>query len=174
MLVAGNAASACHNNMQAVMPETKLKRPLFWPFLDTEKVKRSLSPDCNVVNEQSGSTIEFCNVSNTAMIERIISHEEVEMSNLNEVESRIRKKKRLTDMQVHALESSFDTNRKLEAERKQKLAQRLGLEPRQVAVWFQNRRARSKTKHLEHDFALLKSKYHSMLAETHKLRSEVC
>lgn len=172
MLMAGNAASAGGHVVQ--VPVETRKRPVFWPFGGRETVKSLSSADCNGVNEQhSGSTTEFCNMSNTAMIGRMVSHEEVEISNLNEVESRIRKKKRLTDAQVHALESSFEANKKLDADRKQKLADRLGLESRQVAVWFQNRRARSKTKHLEHDFALLQSKYHSILAETHKLRSEV-
>lgn len=170
---AGSTSSACSNIMQAL--ET-MKRPLFWPFLDAERV-RSLSPDHNVVNEQSASTCELYNVSNTAMMEMMLrgneyNNEEVEI-NMNEGESRMRKKKRLTGEQVRALEGSFEADKKLEAERKQQLAQRLGLEPRQVAVWFQNRRARSKTKHLEHDFALLKSKYHYIVAETHKLRSEV-
>ncbi|CAE5965758.1 unnamed protein product [Arabidopsis arenosa] len=90
------------------------------------------------------------------------------------------KKRRLTTEQVHLLEKSFETENKLEPERKTQLAKKLGLQPRQVAVWFQNRRARWKTKQLERDYDLLKSTYDQLLSnydsivkDNDKLRSEV-
>jgi homeobox-leucine zipper protein len=75
------------------------------------------------------------------------------------------KKRRLTPEQVLMLERSFEEENKLEPERKIELARRLGLQPRQVAVWFQNRRARWKTKQLERDFDRLKSSYDSLLSD---------
>ncbi|XP_022752034.1 homeobox-leucine zipper protein ATHB-6-like [Durio zibethinus] len=72
------------------------------------------------------------------------------------------KKRRLSVDQVKALEKNFEVENKLEPERKMKLAQELGLQPRQVAVWFQNRRARWKTKQLERDYGLLKSSYETL------------
>ncbi|KAK6928316.1 Leucine zipper, homeobox-associated [Dillenia turbinata] len=90
------------------------------------------------------------------------------------------KKRRLTPEQIHLLEKSFEAENKLEPEKKTQLAKKLGLQPRQVAVWFQNRRARWKTKQLERDYDLLKSSYdslrsdyESMVKENEKLKSEV-
>ncbi|XP_073155655.1 homeobox-leucine zipper protein ATHB-16-like [Henckelia pumila] len=72
------------------------------------------------------------------------------------------KKRRLTVDQVKALEKSFEVENKLEPERKVKLAKEIGLQPRQVAVWFQNRRARYKTKQLERDYGILKANFDNL------------
>ncbi|KAH9611899.1 hypothetical protein KSS87_002624 [Heliosperma pusillum] len=90
------------------------------------------------------------------------------------------KKRRLTIEQVEFLEKSFGTENKLEPERKDQLAKELGLQPRQVAIWFQNRRARWKNKQTEKDFDTLqasynslKSNYESLLKEKANLKAEV-
>lgn len=90
------------------------------------------------------------------------------------------KKRRLTPEQVHLLERSFEEENKLEPERKTELARKLGLQPRQVAVWFQNRRARWKTKTLERDFDRLKASFDALradhdalLQDNHRLLSQV-
>lgn len=90
------------------------------------------------------------------------------------------KKRRLTPEQVHLLEKSFEAENKLEPEKKSELAKKLGLQQRQVAVWFQNRRARWKTKQLERDYDRLKASYDALLADhdtllkdNDRLRSQV-
>ncbi|QHO03280.1 Homeobox-leucine zipper protein [Arachis hypogaea] len=72
------------------------------------------------------------------------------------------KKKRLRSDQVEFLEKSFEVDNKLEPERKFQLAKQIGLHPRQVAIWFQNRRARFKTKRIEKDFAALKQSFDTL------------
>ena len=90
------------------------------------------------------------------------------------------KNRRLTAGQVQFLERNFEVENKLEPERKNQLAKELGLQPRQVAIWFQNRRARFKTKQLEKDYDSLKASYDSLkadydciLKEKEKLKTEV-
>ncbi|RWW14836.1 hypothetical protein BHE74_00012704 [Ensete ventricosum] len=82
------------------------------------------------------------------------------------------KKRRLSAAQVRALERSFEVENKLEPERKLRLAQQLGLQPRQVAVWFQNRRARCKTKQLERDYAALEANYDALRLDYDSLRRD--
>uniref|UniRef100_A0A0E0M7H5 Homeobox-leucine zipper protein n=1 Tax=Oryza punctata TaxID=4537 RepID=A0A0E0M7H5_ORYPU len=81
------------------------------------------------------------------------------------------KKRRLSVEQVRTLERSFESGNKLEPERKAQLARALGLQPRQVAIWFQNRRARWKTKQLEKDFDALRRQLDAARAENDALLS---
>uniref|UniRef100_A0ACD5Y8K8 Uncharacterized protein n=1 Tax=Avena sativa TaxID=4498 RepID=A0ACD5Y8K8_AVESA len=82
------------------------------------------------------------------------------------------KKRRLSTEQVRALERSFEVENKLEPERKARLARDLGLQPRQVAVWFQNRRARWKTKQLERDYNALRHSYDALRLDHDALRRD--
>ncbi|XP_071703608.1 homeobox-leucine zipper protein ATHB-16 isoform X2 [Rutidosis leptorrhynchoides] len=82
------------------------------------------------------------------------------------------KKRRLSVEQVKALEKNFEMENKLEPDRKVKLARELGLQPRQVAVWFQNRRARWKTKQLERDYGVLKTSFDSLKHNYESLKHE--
>ncbi|KAL8267513.1 hypothetical protein R6Q59_004857 [Mikania micrantha] len=90
------------------------------------------------------------------------------------------KKRRLNMEQVKTLERNFELGNKLEPERKMQLARALGLQPRQIAIWFQNRRARWKTKQLEKDYDALKRQFEavkahndSLQSQNHKLQAEI-
>lgn len=81
------------------------------------------------------------------------------------------KKRRLNMEQVKTLEKNFELGNKLEPERKMQLARALGLQPRQIAIWFQNRRARWKTKQLEKDYEVLKRQFEAIKSENDALQA---
>ncbi|XP_039022039.1 putative homeobox-leucine zipper protein ATHB-51 [Hibiscus syriacus] len=83
------------------------------------------------------------------------------------------KKKRLTSDQLDSLERSFQEEIKLDPDRKMKLSRELGLQPIQIAVWFQNRRARWKSKQLERLYDTLKQEYDAVYSEKQNLEDEV-
>ncbi|KAG1331923.1 putative homeobox-leucine zipper protein HOX18 [Cocos nucifera] len=84
-----------------------------------------------------------------------------------------RKKLRLTNEQSMLLEDSFRSHNTLTSSRKHHLAQRLNLRPRQVEVWFQNRRARTKLKQTEMERELLKKTCESLMNENRRLKREL-
>uniref|UniRef100_A0A7N0UBE2 Homeobox domain-containing protein n=1 Tax=Kalanchoe fedtschenkoi TaxID=63787 RepID=A0A7N0UBE2_KALFE len=84
-----------------------------------------------------------------------------------------RKKLRLSKEQSQLLEESFRQNHTLNPKQKEELADRLNLRPRQVEVWFQNRRARSKLKQTEIECEYLKRWFGSLTEQNRKLQKEV-
>ncbi|KAG6410296.1 hypothetical protein SASPL_128354 [Salvia splendens] len=114
------------------------------------------------------------------MVYSSFDQEEFGEEYLDEYFNQQEKKRRLTVDQVQFLERSFEADNKLEPDRKIQLAKELRLQPRQIAVWFQNRRARWNTKQLETDYETfharyetLKTNYNNLLKENHKLKAEV-
>ena len=111
---------------------------------------------------------------------RSFDHDESGDDDMDEYFHQPEKKRRLSADQVRFLEKSFELENKLEPERKVQLAKDLGLQPRQVAIWFQNRRARWKTKQMERDYDslqasydCLKADYENLLKEKDRLKAEV-
>ncbi|KAK9058182.1 hypothetical protein SSX86_023022 [Deinandra increscens subsp. villosa] len=84
-----------------------------------------------------------------------------------------RKKLRLSKEQSAYLEESFKEHSTLNPKQKLALAKQLNLRPRQVEVWFQNRRARTKLKQTEVDFEYLKRCCETLTDENKRLRKEL-
>ncbi|KAJ7956335.1 Homeobox-leucine zipper protein [Quillaja saponaria] len=151
------------------------QQPLDGLFLSGSSSSSFLGPRSMVsfqdVNGEKGTGRSFF---------RSIDHEENGDDDFDEYFHHPEKKRRLGADQVQFLEKSFESDNKLEPERKIQLAKDLGLQPRQVAIWFQNRRARWKTKQLEKDYEALHASYDSLkvdyenlLKEKDKLKAEV-
>ena len=81
-------------------------------------------------------------------------------------------KRRFSDEQIKSLETMFETETRLEPRKKLQLARELGLQPRQVAIWFQNKRARWKSKQLERDYSILRANYNNLASRFDALKKE--
>ncbi|XP_064947757.1 homeobox-leucine zipper protein HOX19-like [Musa acuminata AAA Group] len=103
-----------------------------------------------------------------AEVERVSSRGSDEEEN-----SSGRKKLRLTREQSALLEDRFKEHTTLNPKQKQALAKDLNLRPRQVEVWFQNRRARTKLKQTEVDCEFLKKCYEALTNENQRLHKEL-
>ncbi|KAK4782645.1 hypothetical protein SAY86_007019 [Trapa natans] len=84
-----------------------------------------------------------------------------------------RKKLRLSREQSMVLEEMFKEYSTLNPKQKLALAEQLNLKPRQVEVWFQNRRARTKLKQTEVDCEYLKRYCENLTQENRRLQKEV-
>ncbi|XP_050374108.1 homeobox-leucine zipper protein HOX1-like [Argentina anserina] len=94
-------------------------------------------------------------------------------SEISNIKDGARKKLRLTKEQTTLLEDSFKRHSTLNPTQKHALAGLLHLKPRQVEVWFQNRRARTKLKQTEVDCEFLKKWCESLSNENRKLKKEL-
>ncbi|CAJ1975818.1 unnamed protein product [Sphenostylis stenocarpa] len=84
-----------------------------------------------------------------------------------------RKKLKLTKEQSATLEDIFKLHSTLNPAQKQALAEQLNLKHRQVEVWFQNRRARTKLKQTEVDCEFLKKCCEKLTDENLRLKKEL-
>ncbi|KAK8628798.1 hypothetical protein V6N13_009381 [Hibiscus sabdariffa] len=98
---------------------------------------------------------------------------EVERASDDEDNGSTRKKLRLSKQQSAFLEESFKQHNTLNPKQKLDLAKQLNLQPRQVEVWFQNRRARTKLKQTEVDCEYLKRCCETLTEENRRLQKEL-
>ncbi|KAM0925137.1 hypothetical protein ACQ4PT_004417 [Festuca glaucescens] len=139
-------------------------------------MKRQIKrPTRSKESPEPGEKLAFAETEN--MLEPYMEHDEAEYDDEDERAGALScglgaKKRRLALEQVRALERSFETDNKLDPERKARIARDLGLYPRQVAVWFQNRRARWKTKQLERDFNALRARHDALRSDCDALRRD--
>ncbi|XP_011073661.1 homeobox-leucine zipper protein HAT22 isoform X2 [Sesamum indicum] len=143
----------------------------------TTEPSLTLSLSGETFDQDSGAS-SFSNVS--VKRERETGGEEVEIervssraSDEDDDGSNGRKKLRLTKAQSALLEESFKHHSTLNPKQKQELARELKLRPRQVEVWFQNRRARTKLKQTEVDCEFLKKCCETLTDENRRLQKEL-
>lgn len=137
------------------------------------------------MEEETGVSVSSPNsaISSLSGNKRSVVNERSELANGDEIlefsrsddedGDNSRKKLRLTKDQSAILEESFKEHNTLNPKQKIALAKRLGLRPRQVEVWFQNRRARTKLKQTEVDCEFLKRCCQTLTEENRKLQKEV-
>ena len=83
-----------------------------------------------------------------------------------------KKERRFSDEQIKSLELMFESESRLEPRKKLQVARELGLQPRQVAIWFQNKRARWKSKQLEQDYSILQANYNNLASKFESLKKD--
>ncbi|KAL5707219.1 homeobox-leucine zipper protein [Ranunculus cassubicifolius] len=139
-----------HNNSDNTQPHTPLSS-----FSNTS-IKRERDYGSGGVSEEMG-------------LERVSSR----ISDEDDEGINGRKKLRLTKEQSALLEESFKEHTTLNPKQKQALARELSLRPRQVEVWFQNRRARTKLKQTEVDCEVLRKCCQTLTDENRRLHKEL-
>ncbi|CAA3006000.1 homeobox-leucine zipper ATHB-52-like [Olea europaea subsp. europaea] len=120
--------------------------PLFKPYIDISKSQLFLTQNMNIFNSQNQKKHHSSSKS---------------------------KKNRLNKAQMKILEASFEATKKLDPEHKFHLARELGVPPRQIAIWYQNRRARWKNQSLEVDYNSLQTRLETALSEKKQLEEEI-
>ncbi|KAG6533288.1 homeobox-leucine zipper protein HOX19-like [Zingiber officinale] len=136
-----------------------------------EKEGRPVASPCSAVSSFSSASAAVKKEKDVEEAERVSNN--CRASDEEEDNSCCRKKLRLTKEQSALLEDRFKEHSSLNPKQKQALAKQLNLRPRQVEVWFQNRRARTKLKQTEVDCEVLKRCYETLTNENQRLLKEL-
>ncbi|XP_075474815.1 homeobox-leucine zipper protein HOX18-like [Primulina tabacum] len=146
-----------------------------------KKNKRVLFLDLSIPLHQNGHDTEYSSSSPKFMQvdekqgskNRIFNGSKADDCERNYSKNCGRKKLRLDKDQITLLEESFEQLSSLTMAQKRILAERLNLKPRQVEVWFQNRRARIKLKQTEIDREFLKKNCERLSDENRQLKRQL-
>nr|GMD36584.1 homeobox-leucine zipper protein HOX11-like [Ipomoea batatas] len=136
----------------------------------TEEVSSSFCMESSIFKRGGSGMLSICEAAGEA--ERASSRAASDEDDNNGVNN-ARKKLRLSKQQSAFLEESFKENHTLNPKQKLALAKQLNLRPRQVEVWFQNRRARTKLKQTEIDCDYLKGCCETLTEENRRLHKEL-
>ncbi|KAL7193906.1 hypothetical protein ACSBR2_025528 [Camellia fascicularis] len=132
--------------------------------------QQAIDADYRIEGSSSKTTeLDKCNIEK----KKFNDNNDDSDSNNNNNNNCSRKKLRLTKEQSTLLEESFKFHSTLNPTQKQTLAKKLNLLPRQVEVWFQNRRARTKLKQTEVDCEFMKKCCERLSDENRRLKKEV-
>nr|GMD38204.1 homeobox-leucine zipper protein HOX11-like [Ipomoea batatas] len=137
----------------------------------TEEVSSSFCMESSIFKRGGSGMLSICEAAGEAA-ERASSRAASDEDENNGVNN-ARKKLRLSKQQSAFLEESFKENHTLNPKQKLALAKQLNLRPRQVEVWFQNRRARTKLKQTEIDCDYLKRCCETLTEENRRLHKEL-
>lgn len=141
--------------------------------INEAKSRRGLSVEGAAAGGANGSCDDMKPSSSTS---HSMTAEKGSQRRRNESEAergRGRKKLRLSKEQSRYLEESFKEHTTPNPKQKLAISKRLNLGPRQVEVWFQNRRARTKLKQTEVDYEYLKQWCEYLTEENQRLHREI-
>ncbi|KAL8552773.1 hypothetical protein ACS0TY_001454 [Phlomoides rotata] len=155
-------------------PFTIINKAASWTDAFTSSDRRCIVKgiDVNCSPEEEGVSSPNSTISSVSG-KRSERGDQASISDDEEDAENSRKKLRLSKDQSAVLEESFKEHNTLNPKQKMGLAKRLGLRPRQVEVWFQNRRARTKLKQTEVDCEFLKRCSENLREENRRLQKEV-
>ncbi|XP_031091584.1 homeobox-leucine zipper protein HOX11-like isoform X3 [Ipomoea triloba] len=142
------------------------------PKTATEEVSSSFCMESSIFKRGGSGMLSICEAAGEAA-ERASSRAASDEDENNGGVNNARKKLRLSKQQSAFLEESFKENHTLNPKQKLALAKQLNLRPRQVEVWFQNRRARTKLKQTEIDCDYLKRCCETLTEENRRLHKEL-
>lgn len=171
--VYGEDDEACHQTASPMEASLSCLLPLVCAQTDSEVCRRGL--DVNTVPVDDGASTPQSLLPSSMEVEVAVRQAVDQEASEDEDNGggRVRKKLRLSKEQSASLEDSFKEHSTLTLEQKSNLANRLSLRPRQVEVWFQNRRARTKMKQTEVDCEYLKRCCETLTRENRRLQREV-
>ncbi|XP_078166323.1 homeobox-leucine zipper protein HAT4-like [Carex rostrata] len=144
------------SNVEESMKGRNIERAL--SIEEVDQIPAALSSSSNIKSSEAQSKNDLANSS---------------LFEMEKEDGVARKKLRLTRDQASFLEESFKKQSILNPKQKLVLSKQLNLKPRQVEVWFQNRRARTKLKKTEMDYEYLKRCCHMLTLENKRLQREV-